>query len=70
VPVDIIYPIVGPPINEDDTQHKGEQTVQLRVGEGCESRENTYGHQESILVLKDAARPDSELYGGNKKGHS
>jgi hypothetical protein len=45
VPVDIIYPIVGPPRNVDYAQQEGEQTVQLRVGEGCESRENTNGHQ-------------------------
>jgi hypothetical protein len=70
VPEEIIYPIVGPPRNVDDAQHKAEQTLQLRVGEGCESRENTNGHQECFLVLEDAARPDSELYGGNKKANS
>ena len=41
MPEEIIYPIVGPPRNVDDAQQKGEQTVQLRVGEGCDSRENT-----------------------------
>jgi hypothetical protein len=70
MPECIIYPIVGPPRNVDDAQHKGEQTVQLRVGEGCESRENTNGHQECFLVLEDAARLDSELYCRNKKAHS
>ena len=61
MPVDIIYPIVCPTRIVDDTHQEGEQTVQLRVCEGCESRENANGHQYSILVLEDAARPDSEL---------
>lgn len=51
----IIYPIVGPPGQVDHAQNIGEQTVQLRVGEGYESRKNADDHQESILGLEEVA---------------
>ena len=66
----IIYPKVGPPRQVDHANQVGEQTVQLRVGEGDEGRENTDDHQESILVLEEGAWLDSELHGGNNKGQS
>ena len=66
----IIYPKVGPPGQVDHADQVGEQTVQLRVGEGDEGRENADDHQESILVLEELARLNSELHGGNNKGQS
>ena len=66
----IIYPIVGPPGQVDHADQVGEQTVQLRVGEGDQGREDADDHQESILVLKEGSWLDSELHGGNNKGQS
>jgi len=70
VPEHIIYPIEGLPRHVDYAKHVGEQTVQLRVGEGYEGGYNSDDNQESILVREDAARLDSELYGGNNKHQS
>jgi hypothetical protein len=70
VPEAVIYPIVGPPGQVDHAHQVGEQTVQLRVGEGNEGWENTDDHQESILVREEVAWLDSELHGGNNKDQS
>ena len=70
MPEHTIYPIEGLPRHVDYANHVCEQTVQLRVGEGYEGRENTHDYQESILVRLDATRLDSKLYGGNDKHQS
>ena len=70
MPEAVIYPIVGPPGQVDHAQKVGEQTVQLRVGEGYEGRENADDHQESILVREEVTWLDSELHGGNNKDQS
>ena len=53
MPEAVIYPIVGPPGQVDHAHQVGEQTVQLRVGEGYQGRENADDHQESILVREE-----------------